>query len=65
MTSQEHMAKAIDVMDKIENTPAESIPSLEVRSVAVQVAQVHALIGIGQSLQEIRVALGQMKPIRI
>ena len=65
MTPQEHIAKAVDIMERFENTPAEDIPSLEVRSVAAQAAQTHALIGIGQSLQEIRVALGQMKPIRI
>ena len=65
MTPQEHIAEAVAMIDRFDEPAKDGVPSMETRSVLVQAAQVHALIGIGQSLQEIRTALGQMKPIRI
>ncbi len=70
MTPQEHMAKAVDIMAKVQNPGMPGGVPAEARSVAIQEAQAHALIGlgglVGSSLEEIKVALNRMqRPIRV
>jgi len=58
MTPQEHMATAVSIMGTLD----ERLP--ENRSIAIQEAQVHALIGLAavhESLEHIKVALNKIE----
>ena len=63
MDSQEHVAVADELLGRLNELNADR--DIATRTVLLQEIHAHALIGVGLSLQEIRVALGQMKPIRI